>query len=124
MFDNIRRYAFVGQTKPIGEQVEVELRFCGEAISKELVEKALQLFCDVVQGATAAVEMPLSSFLEASGFKNAQNATSSSSIVVQVAWKQVFGSEAKVKDIPFNTFWGDLLGAAALSKIYRKEGSL
>jgi aryl carrier-like protein len=48
------------QTKPIGNQIEVELRFSREAIPSEVAEKAMQLFCDVVQQAAAAFEKPLS----------------------------------------------------------------
>jgi hypothetical protein len=50
------------QNKPIGTKMEVELRFSGEVISNNLAEKALHLFCDIVQMSSAAVSKPLGPF--------------------------------------------------------------
>jgi hypothetical protein len=52
------------QTKPVGEQMEVELRFSKAVISMELAEAALQLFCDVVQRASVMAEKSLYALTE------------------------------------------------------------
>lgn len=48
------------QTKPVGDQMEIELRFCGDIISRDLADKALKMFCDVVQNSSSMVDKPLS----------------------------------------------------------------
>jgi amino acid adenylation domain-containing protein len=51
------------QTKPVGDQMEVELRFCGKMFSNLLAEKVLQSFCDIIQKSPEVVEEPLSTLI-------------------------------------------------------------
>lgn len=51
------------QTKPVGARMEVELRFSKDAVSNDLAEKALQLFCDMVQLSPEDMQKPLETCL-------------------------------------------------------------
>ncbi|KAH6724193.1 hypothetical protein BKA61DRAFT_727923 [Leptodontidium sp. MPI-SDFR-AT-0119] len=112
------------QTKPVGTQMEVELRFSRAVVSNDCAEEALKLFCDIIQLPSEAIQKPIKSFLVASPDalpKNLRN-------VVEKAWNQVLmGQETPHNttiglDTPFYDVWGDLIAAAALCKSYRTAG--
>ncbi|KAJ6019897.1 hypothetical protein N7522_000605 [Penicillium canescens] len=120
------------QTKPTGEEMEVELRFCGAVIPRALAERVLQRYCEVIQRLQSDVDAPLSSLVgsEVISFSlRAPRTVTSHAILpfVKATWREVLFRDGEDTEnismsTPFYEVWGDLAGATALCQIYRRRG--